>query len=115
MCVSLQVMGTLLGRSICALSARLRGVLDNIAGGKAEANDFTEERWKDLSPDIKQMGEQFKEWGALKSFELMERKQEESLRILRYRAHHENGLTLMYTFRLTKENKIADIGLGLDE
>ena len=78
-----------------------------IVDGRAKPERFTEEAQKQLFPDeMQELGPALKEFGELKSLELMERTEEGERRNYRYRTKFSN-LTLMISIGLTKENKVA--------
>lgn len=82
-----------------------------LQAGKGEVNEdlFTKQAQNDLVPLIKRAGpELMGAMGALKSFILVEKKEEGELRTYIYRAVLENNV-LIWTFQLTKDNKIAAI------
>ena len=82
-----------------------------LKAGKGEVNEklFTKEAQNDLVPLIKRSGpELMGTMGELKSFNLLERKQEGELTTYLYRAVFANN-TLIWTFQLTKDNKITAI------
>ena len=83
-----------------------------IVDGRAKPERFTEEAQKWLFPDeMKELGPALKEFGELKTLELMERTEEGERRNYRYRAKFPN-LTLMISIGLTKDNKIARLNFS---
>ena len=87
----------------------VRDLWREIVDGKAKPEQFTEDLKKRLFPDeIQELGPALKEFGELKTLELMERTEEGERRDYRYRGKFPN-LTLMLSVGLTKENKIAKL------
>lgn len=83
-----------------------------IADGKAKPEQFTEDVQKRLFPDeMQELGPALKEFGELKTLELMERTEEGERRNYRYRAQFPN-LTLMILISLTKDSKIARLNFS---
>ena len=83
-----------------------------IVDGRAKPERFTEEAQKQLFPDeMQELGPALKEFGELKSLELMERTEEGERRNYRYRTKFPN-LTLMISIGLTKENKVARLNFS---
>ena len=90
----------------------LNGLLREIADGKAKPEQFTEEMQKRLFPEtIQEFGPVLKDWGELKSLELLERTEEGDRRNYRYRAKFA-GMTITITMGLTKDNKISKLELS---
>jgi len=91
----------------------VKDLLRGIADGKAKPEQFTEEAQKRLFPDeMQELVPALKEFGELKTLELMERTEEGERRNYKYRAKFVE-MTLMISVGLTKDNKIA--GLNLSE
>jgi len=85
----------------------VRGLLRDIADGKAKPDEFTEELGKQLFPDeIQELGPALKEFGEVKTLELMARTEEGGQRNYRYRARYSQR-TIMLSIGLTKDDKIA--------
>ncbi len=83
------------------------GLLRDIADGRAKPDGFTEELQKQLFPDeIAALGPALKEFGQVKTMELMERTAEGGQRNYRYRARYSQR-TIMLSIGLTKDDKIA--------
>jgi D-alanyl-D-alanine carboxypeptidase len=88
------------------VTERLKAVILSAAKGEVDAALFTAEAQNALVPLIKRAGpELLGAAGNLKSFVLLERKDEAGSRIYLYRATFEKQ-TLIWTFQLTKEGKI---------
>jgi D-alanyl-D-alanine carboxypeptidase len=95
-------------------TARLKGILLGAVKGEADPELFTDEARKALLPHIKEGKEMFASFGALKMFQLLERKATDPGVRLRYRAAFEKE-TLNATFELDKAGKVAGIGIGPEE
>ena len=94
------------------MTQMVRDLWQEIVGGKAKPERFTEEAQKRLFPDeMEELGPALKEFGELKALELMERTEEGERRNYRYRARFPN-VTLMISVGLTKENKIARLNFS---
>lgn len=94
------------------ITQRVKELVRGIADGKAKPEQFTEEMQKRLFPDeMQELGPALKEFGELKTLELMERTEEGERRNYRYRAQFPN-LTLMISVGLTKDNKIARLNFS---
>jgi hypothetical protein len=78
--------------------------------GEIDPGQFTEEARKQLVPRITQDKHRFASFGALKLFQLLERKESEEGVRLRYRAAFEKE-TLSISVALDKAAKIQGIGL----
>ncbi|HKD52344.1 MAG TPA: serine hydrolase domain-containing protein [Candidatus Acidoferrum sp.] len=90
----------------------VKELLRGIADGRAKPEQFTEEARKRLFPDeMQELGPALKEFGELKTLELMERTEEGERRNYRYRAKYPN-LALMISVGLTKDNKIARLNFS---
>jgi CubicO group peptidase (beta-lactamase class C family) len=82
-------------------------LLQDIADGKAKPEQFTEEQQKRLFPDeIKELGPALKEFGEVKTLELIARTDEGERRNYRYRARY-SQMTIMVSVGLTRDGKIA--------
>jgi CubicO group peptidase (beta-lactamase class C family) len=91
------------------ITQMLKDVVLQAGKGEVNAALFTKEAQNDLVPLIKRAGPELMETiGKLKSFILLERKDEAELRTYLYRSVFENN-TLIWTFQLTKDNKIVAI------
>jgi len=87
----------------------VKELLRNIADGKAKPEQFTAEMQKRLFPsEMQELGPALKEFGDVKSLELMERTEEGERRNYRYRATFRE-MTLMISIALTKDDKIAKL------
>jgi CubicO group peptidase (beta-lactamase class C family) len=94
------------------VTAFVREVLQKIAEGKADPEWFTPERRKELFPDrIKAAGEFLKTLGALKSLDLVERKEEDGLPAYTYRAAF-GDRTMLLRLTLSPDGKIAGMQLA---
>ena len=90
----------------------VKELLRGIADGRAKPEQFTEEARKRLFPDeMQELGPALKEFGELKTLELMERTEEGERRNYRYRAKYPN-LALMISVGLAKDNKIARLNFS---
>ena len=94
------------------VTAFFREVLQKIAEGKADPEWFTPDWRKELFPDrIKALGEFVKSLGALKSLDLVERKEEDGLPAYTYRAAF-SGRTMLLRLTLSPDGKIAGMRLA---
>jgi CubicO group peptidase (beta-lactamase class C family) len=85
----------------------VRTLVQQIADGKADANQFAPELKAKLFPDaISGIGDYMKELGELKSLDLLTRGEEGDQRSYKYRASFEH-MDLFLSLQLTKDNKIA--------
>ncbi len=91
-------------------SLQLKEVIHEAMKGEVDAELFTKAARAALVPRMKQDKGAFTSFGALKSFQLLERKESELGVQLRYRAEFENE-TLNAVFDLDKAGKIARLGL----
>ena len=93
------------------VTAFFREVLQKIAEEKADPEWFTPDRRKEFFPDrIKALGEFVKSLGALKSLDLVERKQEDGLPAYTYRAAFSDR-TMLLRLTLSPDGKIAGMRL----
>ena len=92
----------------------VRELLQEIAEGKAKPEQFTEELRRRLFPEEMQGAtEALKEWGELKSLELLERKEEGERRNYRYRATFKET-TAAISIGLAKDDKIARLDFSAE-
>ena len=89
---------------------RFKGLLLRAIKGEADPELFTEEAKKALVPRIREGKAMFAPFGALKAFQLLERKTTGEGMQLRYRTIFENE-TLNTTFVLDKAGKIAGLAI----
>ncbi len=88
---------------------RLKGVIEGSLRGEADPELFAGGLRKGLDAHLKQAKEQAAQLGALKSFQLLERKSTDEGLHLRYRAVFEHD-TVNAIFDLNKAGKIAGMG-----
>jgi CubicO group peptidase (beta-lactamase class C family) len=94
------------------VTAFVREVLQKIAEGKADPEWFTLDWRKEIFPDrIKASGEFLKTLGALKSLDLVERKEEDALPAYAYRAAF-GDRTILLRLTLSPDGKIAGMQLA---
>ncbi len=93
---------------------RLRGVLEGALKGEVDADLFTDEAKEALVPRIRDDKERLASFGALKSFELLDRNEGDGVVRLRYRAVLENE-TLQMSFTLDEQGKIRGVGLRIED
>ena len=87
----------------------VKDLLRDIADGKAKPERFTDELRGKLFPgEMQELGPALKEFGEVKSLELMERTDEGGQRNYRYRATFPE-MTIMASIALTKDDKIAKL------
>jgi hypothetical protein len=99
---------------LCAsltITRRLGDMLANLRVG--QPLDFHHAFEDEFPDDIKELGAFLKELGAAKSFEPVERREEEGERVRRYRLTAQHGSVLV-TFRLSKDGKIARLGASTE-
>jgi D-alanyl-D-alanine carboxypeptidase len=89
---------------------RLKGVIEKALHGEADPELFTTQAQKELVPLIKQQRGESDSLGALKRFQLLERRATDEGAHLRYRAECEKE-TLHAIFDLDKARKIARLGI----
>jgi Beta-lactamase len=85
----------------------LKGVLLDAAQGKVDPSLFAPEAQAETVPFIRRAGPGFlKPLGAMKSFVLLERREEKTRRVYRYRAVYDEG-SVLWTFTLAPVGKIS--------
>jgi CubicO group peptidase (beta-lactamase class C family) len=90
----------------------VKALLRDMPEGKARPEQFTEEARKRLFPDaMQELGPALKEFGELKTLELLARTEEGERRNYRYRARYPE-MTLMVSIGLTKDDKIARLNFS---
>lgn len=94
------------------VTALLRDVVERAAEGRLESKPFTLTTWVALSAIKKQLQEESKRDGALKSVELLARDESRGERTYRYRVAFASRAHVV-TMKLNKEGKIA--GLSAEE
>lgn len=93
------------------VTAWAKDVLQQTIDATIKKELFTDEAQAALFPDrIKQTSENLKPLGKINKLELLESRTVGELRVYRYRAIFENE-SLIYVINLTKDDKIAGIGL----
>lgn len=93
-------------------TALFRNVLQNIASGNADPEQFTVGMRAKLFPDeIHGWSDFLSDQGALKSVELIKRAEEGDLRSYEYRANFEHR-EFLFSLQLSKDNKIAALDLS---
>lgn len=93
-----------------ATTARLRGIFEGALKGEVDERLFSDEAKKRLVPRIREDKERLASFGALKTFQLLERKDHDGGQTLRYRVVLENE-TLQMSFSLDKDGKIRGAGI----
>lgn len=93
---------------------RLRGLFDGAAKGDVDPALFTEEAGKVLIPRINASKAMIAALGALKTFHLIERKDSDDGRSLKYRAAFDNA-TLRASYTLDKAGKIRGVRIQPEE
>ena len=95
-------------------TARAKDILQKLVENVADREQFTPEAKAELFPDrVKQAGGILKNLGALEKIELVERTDENNLRLYRYRLVYKES-KLIYTLQITAEGKIAAIHFRLE-
>ena len=95
------------------VTARLRGLLGDMASGQVKQETFSADAWKDLSPALPDLQDDLKALGSMKSLELIERKQEENKRNYTYRGTYKDW-TVLFNISLAPDDKITDFGIRPD-
>jgi CubicO group peptidase (beta-lactamase class C family) len=99
------------------VTERVSRALGRLAAGAVDSDLFTPEARAALSPDrVKQIGERLNSLTSPAddlSWEPVERREENGLRIYRY-AFADLGTTLFATVSLTKDDKIADVAVSAE-
>ncbi len=90
------------------VAARVRMLLDDLAQGKAEHEHFSAELWKKLSSEQRQIQEAARELAVLESITLVERKEENGLRVYRYRVVHRYRVRLVLA-TFSADGKLAGL------
>ncbi len=89
------------------VAAMVKELLQKFAEGTADPNLFTPEAKDLLFPDrAKSFGEYLQPLGALSEIQLVERKDEDDVRVYRYRVIYKDAV-LLFTMNLSKEGKIS--------
>jgi CubicO group peptidase (beta-lactamase class C family) len=89
----------------------VKDLLREIAEGKENPEQFTEELRRELFPsEIQEAGATLKQLGELKSLELMRRTEEGGQRNYRYRAAFSEA-TILVSIELTKDNRVAGLAV----
>jgi CubicO group peptidase (beta-lactamase class C family) len=97
------------------VTAKLRAMLERIAAGKTDPQDFTEQYRAQLFPDeIKGLSEGLKPLGAIKRFDLVERKEEDRLRFYTYRVGFEET-TMQMEVALDAQGLVDGLDFKADE
>lgn len=97
------------------VTARLRKTLETMAAGTLVTDDFTPEFRSALTPErLNGIRETMQDFGALKSVALLSRKDEGEQRVYTYRAVYERE-TLVVRYTLTRDDKVAGLGLRPEE
>jgi len=92
----------------------VRTLLQQIASGKPDADQFTPELRGKLFPDeLHGIGDFMKEFGDLKSLDLVKRGEEGGQRSYKYRVNYEH-MDLFLSLQLTKDNKIAALDFSTE-
>jgi D-alanyl-D-alanine carboxypeptidase len=87
----------------------LKSLLLDAAEGKVDASLFAPDAQTETVPFIRRAGPGFlKPLGAMKSFVLLERRDEKERRLYRYRAVYQDS-SVVWTFTLTPEGKISSL------
>jgi CubicO group peptidase (beta-lactamase class C family) len=97
-----------------ALTKRLKEVATEATQGRANSNEFDPETAKLIIPRIQEGRQTFAAFGAMQSFVLVERKENEGNLQLRYRVKFEKFLAGM-VFVLNKEKKIVGMLIRPEE
>lgn len=91
------------------VTAQLKDLLQEFIKGTADPNLFTKEEQQVIFPDgAKEFGEFLKTRGTLNKVQLIERKDEDEIRVYRYQLVFQNS-TLLLKMDLTREGKIAEL------
>ncbi len=93
-----------------ATTERLRKMFEGALKGEVDEGLFSDEAKKQLVPRIRDDKERLASFGALKSFQLVERKEEDGDQRLRYRVALENE-TIKLFIALDKDGKIRGAGI----
>jgi hypothetical protein len=89
------------------VTARLRGLVENLANGNANPEDYSPEFRAQLFPDhVKQVGEKVKSFGPIKSFVLIAHDEDEDGRVYKYLGTFGNA-TVEFEFMLDKQSQVA--------
>ncbi len=95
-------------------TGRLRSLFDGAAKGEVDPALFTEEAGKVLVPRINESKPMIAALGALKTFQLIERKDSDDGRSLKYRAAFDNA-TLRASYVLDQAGKIRGVRIQPEE
>jgi len=95
------------------VTARLRSVIGQLAAGKLDLTQFTASGQKEFGADMQNAAQKFlTNEGALETLALLSRKEENGLRVYKYRAHFQYGTAAVVTLRLTGDGKIDGLEFG---
>jgi len=85
---------------------RFKAMFEGHYTGNVKAEEFTPELWQLVAPKLKEIGEEFKKWGKIQSFTLVERKEVDKQKHYRYLVEYEH-VTILHLFVLNDQNKLA--------
>ncbi|WP_276373976.1 hypothetical protein [Chryseolinea sp. H1M3-3] len=91
-----------------ALDRRFRNFVESSAAGTLKSEDFTPELWNQFSPMLKEIQEESKKLGKIKSFIMLEQKEIIDQRSYLYLIEFEN-FTVLQRFVLDDKNKLMMI------
>jgi len=92
------------------VTAMVRDFLRRGSEGKLERASFTADFAERIMSNAGEIKAALEPLGEIKSIELMERREEEGLRVYRYRVSYKDAIVVC-SIRLSKDNKIAGAGL----
>ncbi|SIO65040.1 CubicO group peptidase, beta-lactamase class C family [Singulisphaera sp. GP187] len=93
---------------------RLRGMFEGALKGEVDGAIFTDQAKTKIIPAIKADQERLASFGALQTFQLLERKEQDQGLRVQYRAVLEN-MTVKLTFDLDKKGRIHGAGMQIED
>lgn len=88
------------------LTAHIRKLIEDAAGGSMRADDYTAEFWQGISPQQKEVKADLKRLGNIISIALVDRNKEDARRSYRYLVEFENA-RMLFLFVLEEQNKVV--------
>lgn len=85
---------------------RFRTLFENSYNGNLNAEEFSPQLWQQIAPNLKEIEEEFKKQGKIKSFTLVERKAVDKQRSYLYLIEYEY-VTILQRFILNDQNQLV--------
>jgi hypothetical protein len=84
---------------------RFKAMFEGHYTGNVKEEEFSPELWQLAAPRLKEIEEEFKKWGKIQSFTLVERKEVDKQKHYRYLVEYEY-VTILHLFVLNEQNKL---------